>query len=96
MSKIRKLISQHKSKILALSKKYGMLNPRIFGSVLTNKEDPSDIDILVKAEHGRSFFDLVRFADALEELLNFKVDIVTEEGLSPYLEAYILNSAQEL
>jgi predicted nucleotidyltransferase len=63
MSSIDTLVNIHRSKIIELSKKYGMLEPRIFGSVAKGKDDPQDLDIFVHAEKGRSYFDLIDYND---------------------------------
>jgi predicted nucleotidyltransferase len=40
-------------------------------------------------ERGRSLLDLVGLSQELEELLQRQVDILTDGGLSPYLEQRI-------
>ncbi len=96
MGNIKESLVSNRDQILRLSKAYGMLNPRVFGSVSRGELKPNDLDILVQAEAGRSYFDLIDFSDALESLLGIPVDVVTEEGLSPFLKDEILNSAQVL
>jgi predicted nucleotidyltransferase len=49
----------------------------------------SDIDFLVEMEAGRSLLDLIELSQELEALLQQKVDILTDGGLSPYLEQRI-------
>ena len=44
-------------------------------------------------ESGRTLLDLVGFWQDAEELLERKVDVVTEAGLSPYLRERILEEA---
>ena len=62
----------------------------VFGSFARNEErEDSDIDILVKFEEPVSLFTLVRMHRELEELLNRKVDIVSEKYLHPRLRASI-------
>ncbi len=96
MTKQFDLIIKFKDEILNLSLKYGMLEPRVFGSVAKGSENPNDIDILVKASEGKSYFDLIDYNEELEELLGMKVDVVAEKGLSPYMAAEILKSAKEI
>jgi predicted nucleotidyltransferase len=56
----------------------------IFGSFARNEDRPdSDIDILVTFEKPISLFTLVRIHRELSELLNRKVDIVSEKYLHP-------------
>ena len=47
-------------------------------------------------EPGRSLLDLVAFWQDLEELLERKVDVVTDGGLSPHLRSSIHAEAVSL
>ncbi len=59
----------------------------IFGSFARNEERPdSDIDILVTFEEPISLLALVRIHRELSELLNRKVDIVSEKYLHPRMK----------
>jgi len=40
-------------------------------------------------DQGRSLLDLIELSQELEAFLERKVDILTDEGLSPYLEQHI-------
>ena len=53
----------------------------------------SDIDFLVEMEPGRSLFDLGGLLMDLEQLLNTKVDVVTERGLKERIRERVLNEA---
>ncbi len=91
------LLKENRDEILRIANKYGAYNVRIFGSVARGdtKED-SDIDFLIDMEQGRSLLDLAGFEIDLGNLLNRKIDVVTEEGLSPYLKDRILAEAMPL
>lgn len=79
-----------RAEILRLAREHGARNVRVFGSVVRGEARPeSDIDFLVDMEGGRSLLDLIEFGQALEELLQRKVDVLTDGGLSPYLEQRI-------
>jgi predicted nucleotidyltransferase len=56
----------------------------------------SDIDLLVEAEPGRTLLDVIAFEQDLEELLGRSVGVLTEAGLSPYLQERILAEATVL
>lgn len=87
---IADLLKFNRAEILGLAHKHGAHNVRIFGSVARGEGRPdSDIDFLVDMEGGRSLLDLIEFGQDLEELLQRKVDILTEGGLSPYLKERI-------
>ena len=80
--------------IIGLAAKYGIFNLRVFGSWARHEQRPdSDLDLLVKVESGRSYFDLIGFWQEVQALLNRKVDVVTDEGLSPFLRERILKEA---
>jgi len=44
----------------------------------------------------RSLFDLIAIQQDLEDLLGCKVDVVTENGLSPYIRERVLAEALPL
>lgn len=59
----------------------------LFGSFARNEDQPdSDIDILVTFEEPISLFTLVKIHRELSELLQRKVDIVSEKYLHPRLK----------
>lgn len=76
--------------ILQLAAQHGAHHVRVFGSVARGKAGPtSDIDLLVQMDQGRSLLDLIELSQELESVLQCKVDILTDEGLSPYLKERI-------
>jgi predicted nucleotidyltransferase len=56
----------------------------------------SDVDFLVDLERGRSLLDLAKLLVELEQLLNRRVDVVTENGLRPHVREPILREAVAL
>jgi uncharacterized protein len=77
-----------------LFRKYYVDKIGYFGSYSRNEQtQDSDIDILVsfKKPLGWEFFDLQEF---LENELNLKVDLVSENGLKTQLKEFILNSVK--
>ena len=97
MKNLMTLVQQNKNQILLISNRYGIKNIRLFGSIVRGEENEnSDIDFLVELEMGRSFLDLVGYWQDLEEILNCSVDVVSENGLSPYLKEKILKEAIKL
>lgn len=94
---INPAIDAKREAILALAAKHGARNLRVFGSVARNEANArSDIDILVDLEPGRSLFDLGGLLMDLQELLERKVDIVTEQGLHWYIRDKVLKEAVRL
>ncbi len=81
-------------KILSILRPYEVRRVALFGSVVRGEDQPdSDIDILVslKPPGERPVIGLKWFAIAeeLSRILERPVDLVTEEGLSPYLRPHI-------
>ena len=81
-------------KILPVLKPYKIKRLAIFGSVARGEYTPdSDIDILVSLRPpgerpviGLKWFEL---AERLSRILERPVDLVTEDGLSPYIRPYV-------
>lgn len=87
---IRQLLQSKRSQILQIAARHGAQKVRVFGSVARGDARPdSDIDFLVDMEGGRSLLDLIELGQDLEELLEHKVDVLTDGGLSPHLEQRI-------
>jgi uncharacterized protein len=83
--------------ILRIAASHGARNVRVFGSVARGEDRPdSDVDLLVEMEPGRSLLDLVALGQDLEELLQRKVDILTEGSVHPAIRPHILADARPL
>ena len=90
-------LQEYKPTILQVAAKYGAGNVRIFGSFATGTpSSSSDIDLLVNLDSGRDLLDLIGFKQELEEQIGRKVDVVTENGLSPHLRETILHQAKAI
>lgn len=88
------LLKAHREEILAIARRHGASNVRVFGSVARREASPdSDIDILVDLELGRSLLDHAQLQIDLEALLGRKVDVVTARGLRPRLRDRVLQEA---
>ena len=78
-------------------KKFGIRNVGLFGSYGRNEQsDKSDIDLLVDFEPEKENFDnLMAVYDFFEKMFkNEKVEVVTMNGLSPYIGPSILKEVQ--
>src|SRR5262245_32905500 len=83
--------------ILEAAARHGARNVRVFGSTVRGDAGPSsDVDFLVDIEPGRSLLDVVGLEQDLEELLGRPVEVLTDGGLSPYLQERIIAEAQAL
>lgn len=94
---IADFIKKNRKAILDIAKRYGAKNVRLFGSMArgTNSES-SDVDLLVNMEPGSSLLDIIAIKQDLEDLLGRKVDVVTENSISPYIKENILKDAISL
>ena len=87
---ILKTLKEHKPELLKLGIRYVGL----FGSYSREESyGNSDIDILIDFEPDQESFDnYMAVYDLLEELFkNQKVEVVTKNGLSPYIVPEVLN-----
>ncbi|HMN24919.1 MAG TPA: nucleotidyltransferase family protein [Ignavibacteriaceae bacterium] len=86
-NEIFELLKVHK----ALLKKYKVNKIGLFGSHSRNDADnKSDIDLLVEFDE-KTFDNFIELVFELERLFGKKVDLLTEEGISPYILPYIKN-----
>ena len=76
---------------------FGVDQVGLFGSYVREEQSPdSDIDILVHFKPEQETFDNLMFTyDLFENLFKgFKVEVVTNTGLSPYIGPQILKEVQ--
>ncbi len=94
---VNKRIKVDKRKLVSLCQEYNVTSLKIFGSIARGEEKVnSDIDILVKFENPISLLKLIQLEQKLSELFARKVDLVTEQALSPYIRSAILTNAREI
>ena len=76
----------------------GVRRLALFGSFARGEQrSGSDVDLLVDFEEGRkNFQNLMSLIWLLEELLGRKVQVVTRDGLSPYVGPHILKEAEDV
>lgn len=91
------MLKDRKNEIYLLASHYHATNIRVFGSV-QRKENilNSDIDLLVSFEKGASLIDQVSLSRKLSQLLESKVDVLSDRGINKHLEKSILSEAQDL
>ncbi|WPR71300.1 nucleotidyltransferase family protein [Flavobacterium sp. NG2] len=85
-----------KANKLKLSK-FGIRNVGLFGSYIRNEQSSeSDIDLLIDFEPEKESFDnFMAVYDLFEKLFkNEKIEVVTKNGLSPYIGPQILKEVQ--
>ena len=74
----------------------GVVRLGVFGSFARDEATPdSDVDILVAFQpEQRTFDDLFKVGEALEGVFHRRVDLVTEDSLSPHLGPRILKEVK--
>lgn len=77
---------------------WGVRRLALFGSMVRQEARPeSDVDLLVEFEPGRKTYDhFLAISELLEESLGRRVDLVTTEGLSPFIGPHILAEAEDV
>jgi predicted nucleotidyltransferase len=76
----------------------GVSRLAVFGSVARGKDRPdSDVDILVQFAAGsKSYERFLSLSELLESNLGRRIELVTTEGLSPFIGPHILAEAQDV
>ena len=92
---INELLTDSRDKIIAIADKHGAYNIRVFGSVARGEATPdSDVDFVVDYDLDKisPWFPGGLIAE-LEDLLQRKVDVVTENGLNNLIKTRVLQEA---
>ena len=76
----------------------GVRRLALFGSVARDAAKVgSDVDLLVEFSPGQKTFDrFMALSDLLERLVGHRVELVTVEGLSPFIGPHILAEAADV
>ena len=91
------LIETHRAEIVALAARHGVQSVRLFGSMARGDwSDRSDVDLLVTLASGATGLALGGLLMDVQDLLQRKVDVVTEGALHPAIRERVLNEAQPL
>jgi len=91
------IIDNRRDEILRLAALHGACRVRVFGSVARDEAGPdSDVDFLVDLEPGRSLLDIGALLMDLQDLLQRRVDVVTEKALHWYIRERVLQEAVPL
>lgn len=84
-------IEEVKQKTQPVLEKHGVTYAAIFGSLARGEDHPqSDIDILVRLGRPTGIIGYMQLVQNLEEILQKKVDLVTEQGLNEHVRPYVL------
>ena len=80
-----------------LCRHYEVARLAVFGSTARNEAtEDSDLDLLVGFTQPKGFFDFCSFELKLEQATQHKVDLVTENSLSPRFRNEVLRDLKDL
>ena len=83
-----------KEKIISILVKHGIKRILVFGSYARNEATPkSDLDLIVDFPEGTSLLDHVGIEIELSEALNMKIELLSRNGISPYIKDHVLEEA---
>lgn len=92
------ILQKNRAAVLEIAANHGAFNVRVFGSVVRREETPeSDIDFLVDYDPAKTtpWFPGGLLMD-WQDLLGRKVDILTENGVSPLIREQVFSEAKPL
>ncbi len=94
---MHRLMEDHRFEILALAERHGIRDVRVFGSMAReDADDVSDVDLLVSLAPGKSGLALGGLLMDVQDLLQRRVEVVTEGSLHPALRDRVLAEARPL
>ena len=95
---IEDIIGDKREAILRLAAEHGASNVRVFGNVARGEAtEASDLDLLVDQDWNRlSAWGGMELVVELEDLLERKVDVATEDELKPRIRERVLREAVAL
>lgn len=89
-------LKQYSDTLIPLMRRYGVVKAAFFGSLARGqfREGQSDVDILVLPPHGMSLLDFIGLKQDIEDTIHMDVDLLSYNGISPYLKSNILSGEQ--
>lgn len=94
LSSIHSLIETHRAELHALARGRGVTSVSDFGSMSRGDAgDGSDMELLVTLSSGTSSLALGGLVMDAQDLLDRRVDLVTEASLNPALRERVMTSA---
>lgn len=83
-------IEELKQKASPVFKQHGVRYAAVFGSVARGEDRPgSDVDLLVRLGRPMGMVGYMRLIEGLEDCLQRKVDVLTEQSVNEHLQPYI-------
>jgi uncharacterized protein len=91
------LSESDKQKIIEICQRNDISYCAAFGSFARGEAtEESDVDLLVRFSRRLGLFEFVGIAQDLEDALDKKVDLVTEDGLSKYIRENVMRDLQTI
>jgi len=92
LNEVLEILRMHKEE---LKNKHKIKSIKIFGSYARGEQrETSDIDIIVKFEKHPTLVEFIKIQEELENLLGIKVDLLTEESISPFIRPLIKETVE--
>jgi len=93
----RQDVLDRRESILAIARRYGAHDVRMFGSVARgDATESSDLDLIVRFDPDRTLFDHGGLIMDLRDLLGVKVDVISEAGMRDRFRRHVMKEAMPL
>lgn len=90
-------LEQIKQKVTPILREYDVEYAGIFGSTARGEATAkSDVDMLVRLRQGTGMFAYMRLINNLENVLQKRVDLVTEQGLNKFVKPYAMRDLKTI
>lgn len=90
-------LDAHRSELRALTARFGVLHPRVFGSAANRTDqEGSDLDLLVEPTRNTTLLTIAALQDEAEQLLGVRVDVLTPGALPARIRERVLTEALPL
>lgn len=87
-------LQARRGEIIALARRYGAEQVRVFGSVARGESGPgSDVDLLVRLTPGVTLLRHAALTREMKTLLGCEVDVISERGLRAGIRDRVLAEA---
>ncbi|TCK02516.1 nucleotidyltransferase family protein [Phorcysia thermohydrogeniphila] len=87
LQSIIQILQKHEEK---LKGKYKIKTLKIFGSYAVGKQtESSDLDVIVTFKEAPTLLEFLSLKEYIENLVKLKVDLVTENAISPYIRPHL-------
>ncbi|HIK30565.1 MAG TPA: nucleotidyltransferase family protein [Oscillatoriales cyanobacterium M59_W2019_021] len=91
LEEIQHLLQAHRELLQA---RFRVSEMSIFGSYARGQQTPSsDLDLLIDYDRPPTLWMLAQLRDYLSEMLEMRVDVVTQKGLKPRIRERVLEEA---